>query len=170
MLTEDLPSVWTALWFLPPVTVIGLWVAWSDMKFMKIPNTAVLSLAAAYLLVGPVAFGGDWALYLWGVGLGLMTLVAGFIAATLRAFGAGDAKFAAAMAPFFADSSPAFVFVLFSGCLLGAFAAHRLARRLPAIRAAAPDWASWTHRKFPMGLALAGCLGFYLLLGLLNSA
>ncbi len=42
-----------SLWFLPPVAAIGLWVAWSDMKFMKIPNTAVIALALAYLVIGP---------------------------------------------------------------------------------------------------------------------
>lgn len=170
LLVSDLPSFWTAIWFLPPVAAIGLWVAWSDMKYMKIPNTAVMALAAVYVIVGPAAFGFDWMLYLWGMVLGLVTLVAGFVGSSLRAFGAGDAKFAAAMAPLFADSSPSLVFVLFAGCMIGAFAAHRAMRLVPPFRAATPDWASWTHRKFPMGLALSGCIGFYFLLGLLNSA
>lgn len=169
MTDTDIPSLWAALWFLPPVTAIGLWVAWSDMKFMKIPNTAVLSLAAVYLVAGPVAFGFDWMLYLWGIGLGLITLVAGFIISTLRLVGAGDAKFAAAMAPFFAQSTPALVFTLFAGCLLAAFAAHRLLRATP-FRSATADWESWTNRKFPMGLALSGCITFYFILGLLISA
>jgi len=168
-MVSDLPSAWTSLWFLPPVAAIGLWVAWSDMKFMKIPNTAVIALALAYLVIGPFAFGFDWTTYLWGIALGLITLLAGFVGASLRAFGAGDAKFAAAMAPYFAGTSPALVFVLFAGCMIGAFAAHR-ALRLTPFRSATPDWTSWTHRKFPMGLALSGCLCFYFILGLLNSA
>ncbi|WP_371410680.1 prepilin peptidase [Tabrizicola sp. TH137] len=168
MMTTDLPPVWTALWFLVPVLPISLWVAWSDMKFMRIPNIAVLTLAAAYVLFGLIALPFD--LYLWGYALGAITLVAGFLASTLRMVGAGDAKFAAAMAPFFAGSSPGLVFTLFGGCLLAAFAAHRLMRAIPAMRRATPDWASWTHRKFPMGLALAGALSFYFLLGLLISA
>ena len=170
MMSSDLPSVWTALWFLPFVLAIGLWVSWSDMKFMKIPNTAVLVTAAVYLVIGPFAFAFDWMLYLWGAALGLITLVAGFIGSTLRAFGAGDAKFAAAMAPFFAGSSIPLVTILFAGCLLGAFAAHRILRATGPFRNATPDWESWTHRKFPMGLALSGCLCFYFILGLLNSA
>jgi prepilin peptidase CpaA len=51
--------------------------------------------------------------------------------------------------------------VLFAACILGAFACHRIARAMPAIRAITPDWASWTHHKFPMGLALAGLLIIY---------
>jgi len=167
MRVSDLPSDWTAWWFILPVIAIGLWVAWSDMKFMKIPNTAVLAMAGAFLLIGPLALSFD--LYLWGLGLGVVTLIAGFVASTLRVVGAGDAKFAAAMAPYFAGTSPALVFVLFAGCMIGAFAAHR-ALRLTPFRSATPDWTSWTHRKFPMGLALSGCLCFYFILGLLNSA
>jgi len=100
MRVSDLPSDWTAWWFILPVIAIGLWVAWSDMKFMKIPNTAVLAMAGAFLLIGPLALSFD--LYLWGLGLGVVTLIAGFVASTLRVVGAGDAKFAAAMAPYFA--------------------------------------------------------------------
>ncbi len=168
MLVSDLPPLWTALWFLVPVLPIGIWVAWSDMKFMKIPNIAVLAMAGAYLVIGPIALGLD--LYLWGIALGLMTLVVGFVASTIRMVGAGDAKFAAAMAPYFAGTSLPMVFILFAGCLLAAFAAHRLMRLIPAYRAATPDWQSWTHRKFPMGLALSGTICFYFLLGLLISA
>jgi prepilin peptidase CpaA len=38
---------------------------------------------------------------------------------------------------------------------------------VPRFRAATPDWESWTHRDFPMGLALSGTLVFFPLLGLL---
>lgn len=168
MLVSDLPPLWTALLFLVPVLPISIWVAWSDMKFMKIPNAAVLTMAAAYALVGLIALPFD--LYLWGYALGAITLVVGFLLSTARMVGAGDAKFAAAMAPFFTGSSLAFVFTLFGGCLLAAFAAHRILRAIPAMRRATPDWVSWTHRKFPMGLALGGTVTFYFLLSLLNSA
>ncbi|WP_434613252.1 A24 family peptidase [Tabrizicola sp. M-4] len=167
MRISDLPSDWTAWWFILPVVAIGLWVAWSDMKFMKIPNTSVLALAAVFIVIGPIAL--PFEAWLWGLALGMITLVAGFIISTLRLVGAGDAKFAAAMAPFFTGSSPAFVFTLFAGCLLAAFAAHRLLRLTP-FRSATPEWVSWTSRKFPMGLALSGTLIFYFLLGLLISA
>lgn len=168
MISSDLPTAWTALWFLLPALPIGIWVAWSDMKFMRIPNTAVLALAAGYVAAGLPALPLD--LYLWGFALGAITLVLGFIASSLRLVGAGDAKFAAAMAPFFAGTSLSMIATLFGACLLTAFAAHRLMRALPPIRRLTPDWESWTHRKFPMGLALAGTLIFYLLLGLLISA
>ncbi len=126
-----------ALAFLIPALPIGIWVAWSDMKTMKIPNKAVMALGAGFL----------------GNAAGL--------------FGAGDAKFAAVMAPFFIGADARFVMGLFAACLLGAFASHRLAARIPTFRAATADWASWTNKDFPMGLALSGTLIFYLLAALM---
>lgn len=40
-----------ALAFLPAATVIGFWIAWSDVATMRIPNKAVLSLLACFLIV-----------------------------------------------------------------------------------------------------------------------
>lgn len=150
-----------ALAFLPFTLFIGIWVAWSDMRSMKIPNTAVLCLIAAYVVVGILVL--PIKIWAWGLGLGVATLVVLFIANAVNLMGAGDSKFGAAMAPFFVMSDPRTVMGLLAGCLLGAFVAHRLVRSIPAIRRATPDWQSWTHRKFPMGLALAGMLNFYLL-------
>ena len=39
---DSYPTVREALVFLPFVLPIALWVAWSDMARMKIPNKAVL--------------------------------------------------------------------------------------------------------------------------------
>jgi prepilin peptidase CpaA len=149
---------------------IGIWVAWSDMKFMKIPNKSVIALAGVWAILGLVAVAAtpltlmSWAI---GWGLGMAVLALGFVGNAAGLFGAGDAKFAAAMAPFFVGADLRLVLGLFSACLLAAFTAHRLGRMIPALRRVAPDWASWTNAKFPMGLALSGTLIFYLLAPLL---
>lgn len=152
-----------AMLLAPFVLPICLWVAWSDMKFMKIPNAAVIVLFAVWLVPGLVAVALSllpakvWAL---GWGLAGAVLALGFVASAAGLVGAGDAKFAAAMAPFLTGANPRLTLALFAACLLGAVAAHRLARRLPALRRAAPDWLSWEHKDFPMGLALSGTLIF----------
>lgn len=151
----------SALALLPFAIAIGIWVSWSDMKFMKIPNKAVMTLAAVWLVVGFLTL--PLQVWLWGWALGAVVLVIGFVINTIGMVGAGDAKFAAAMAPLFIHAKWGVVLPLFAACLLGAFAAHRLARRIPFVRNATADWASWTHRDFPMGLALSGTLIFYLL-------
>lgn len=154
-----------ALALLLPALPIGIWVAWSDMKTMKIPNKAVMALAIAFLVIGLMVL--PFKAWLWALGLGAGVLVAGFVGNAVGLFGAGDAKFAAAMAPFFIGADLRFVMGLSAACLLGAFASHRLAGRIPAFRRATSDWESWTHKDFPMGLALAGTLIFYLLAALM---
>ena len=67
------------------------------------------------------------------------------------------------MAPFFVGADIRFVMALFAACLLGAFVSHRGLRMVGPFRAATADWLSWTHKDFPMGLALSGTLVFYLL-------
>jgi prepilin peptidase CpaA len=147
------------LWFLPFTLPVAIWVAWSDVKFMKIPNKAVLTLFMVYLLAGLLVF--PPSLWGWGWALAGMVLLAGFLCTAAGLMGAGDAKFASAMAPFFVTADIRVVLALFAACLLGAFATHRLMRAIPAFRAATPDWQSWTHKDFPMGLALSGTLVFY---------
>ncbi|MFA7433189.1 MAG: prepilin peptidase [Gemmobacter sp.] len=154
----------TALWFLPFVVPIAIWVAWSDMKFMKIPNKAVLALAAVFLVVGPIALPlAEWG---WRWTHLAVVLVIGFLMSMATMIGAGDAKFAAAMAPFIALGDLGLFMGLLAAALLGAFLAHRLLRAWPAFRNATPDWVSWTHHKFPMGLALGGALVMYLVAAL----
>ena len=156
-----------ALSFLPFALPIAIWVSWSDMKFMKIPNYAVLALAAVWLVVGLVlVFFQELPLetWAWGWALLVIVLVVGFVANMINLLGAGDAKFAAAMAPFFVVADLRFALGLFAACLLAAFAIHRIARRIPALKPLTTTWVSWTNKDFPMGLALSGTLVFYLAL------
>ncbi|MDO9524140.1 MAG: prepilin peptidase, partial [Gemmobacter sp.] len=129
----------SALWFLPFVLPIAIWVAWNDMKFMKIPNKAVLALGGVFAVIGLLAlplpeYGWRW------VHLAVV-LAIGFAATMVGLVGAGDAKFAAVMAPFVALADVQMFLALFAAALLGAFAAHRLMRAIPAVRNATPDWA-----------------------------
>lgn len=154
------------LTFAPFVFAICVWVAWSDMASMKIPNKAVIALGAVWVAIGLILVifqAMPLMMWLWGFALAAVFLVAGFVANAAGAMGAGDAKFAAVMAPFFIGADPRLVMALTAACLLGAFAAHRIMRLVPAFRSATPHWESWTNKKFPMGLTLAGMLVFYLI-------
>jgi len=154
-----------AWWFLPFVTPIAIWVAWSDMAHMKIPNKAVLALIVVFLIIGLFVL--PWAVYPWRLVHFVVVLALGFVMNAAGLLGAGDAKFAAAMAPFIALSDVTHFFYLFAPVVLAAFITHRLIRRVRAIRARFPDWESWERRDFPMGLALGPALVFYLLAGAL---
>ena len=153
----------SALWFLPLVGPICLWVCYTDMKWMKITNVTVMVLVAVFALVGLVALPFETYLWRW---LHLVVALAGVLALYAGgAMGAGDAKFIAAAAPFIHLGDLRLVLVLFGVTLLAAFVAHRAVRASP-VRRLAPEWKSWHEAKrFPMGLALGGTLALYLGLG-----
>lgn len=151
-----------ALAFLPFVAPICIWVAWNDMAHMKIPNKAVMALFTVYLLIGPLALPFD--VWLWNWLHLAVVLGVGFFLNMAGGLGAGDAKFAAAAAPFIMLDDLPNLLLLFAAITLAGFVTHRMARATPAVRRRFPDWVSWTHRKFPMGLPLSAMLMFYLVL------
>lgn len=153
-----------SLVFLLLAAPVCIWVAWSDMKSMRIPNTAVITLFGLFVLSGPFVLSLEE--YAWRFTHLAAVLAAGFVLNIAGQVGAGDAKFAAAMAPFVALADAFAVLFIFAAMLLAAFATHRLFRRLPFARAMGADWRSWDIPKdFPMGFALAGTLLAYLGLG-----
>jgi prepilin peptidase CpaA len=156
-------TAFSALVFLPFALPVTIWVAWNDMKYMKIPNQAVLTLTVVFLLTGLIAL--PLAEYPWRLSHFAVVLAIGFVANLAGLVGAGDAKFAAPMAMFVPLSDLRLMLVLFAAVLLGAFATHRLFRAIPAVRRKTPDWQSWQRKDFPMGLALGSTLAFYLMLG-----
>jgi len=156
-------TTYAALWFLPFVLPVCLYVAWSDLRTMKIPNRAVLTLLAIFVVVGLIAL--PLAEYPWRLANGLMVLAIGFVLNMARAFGAGDAKFCAAAAPFIAPGDVVLMIIIFTSTLLGTWVTHRLAKYTPLHRLA-PTWKSWsTGQDYPMGFALGGALAIYLGLG-----
>lgn len=158
-----------ALWFLPFVLPICIYVAWSDLREMRIPNVSVLALVGVFVVVGLIALPFD--VYYMRLLQLVIVLLAGFLITSLGLVGAGDAKFAAAMAPFIAPGDYLVFLTLFAAVLIGSWITHSSAKRVPAVRRATPDWISWDRGKlFPMGVALAGALVVYLALGILGAS
>lgn len=153
-----------SMWFLPLALPICIWVALSDLRQMRIPNVAVLALTGVFLVTGLFALPMD--AYVWRLAAFGIVLLAGFVITSLGLVGAGDSKFAAAMAPFIAPGDYLFFLALFSMVLIGSWITHRSAGRVPAVRRATAHWSSWEQGKlFPMGVALAGSLIIYLAMG-----
>lgn len=153
----------TALAFLPFVLPITAWAIWSDLSRMKIPNKSVMALVAVFAVVGFFAL--DLTEYLWRWSHLAVVLVIGFVMNMMRMLGAGDAKFAAAMAPFVAVDDGFLILTLLAVMIVLGFVSHRVMRNIPAIRAATPNWESWQRRDYPMGLSLGVTLILYLVLG-----
>lgn len=148
-----------AYWFLPAVIPIALYVAWSDLSSMKIPNRAVYALVISFAVLGLFALPLD--VYLWRWTHLVVMLVFGILLYAAGVMGAGDSKFIAAAAPMFAVEDTRFILFLFASCLLGGLAAHRLAKYTP-LRRVVPHWASWEDKRFPKGFPLSMTLVFYL--------
>ncbi|MEM9583426.1 MAG: prepilin peptidase [Pseudomonadota bacterium] len=154
-----------ALWFLPFVIPIAIWVAWSDLATMKIPNKAVLALMVVYAVIGLIAL--DLTTWAWQWTHFVVILVLGFLMTITGVIGAGDAKFAAAAAPFVMREDSFNLIAIFGICCLIGFVSHRLARVSP-IRKLVPHWESWERtRDFPMGYPLASTLVIYLAFALI---
>lgn len=152
-------SAFSALVFLPLVLPLCVYVIFSDMRDMRIPNVIVVMLFVVYAVVGLIALPFD--AYMWRYVHLIVVLVAGIALNAGGAMGAGDAKFAAAAAPFIHVGDLRLLMALFAANILAAFLAHRIAK-YTALRNFAPHWKSWTNPKFPMGMALGGTLALYL--------
>lgn len=153
-------TVWAASWFLPFVTPICIYVAYMDMKSMRIPNPSVVALFAVFAIIGLIAL--PFEDYLWRYVHLVVALLIGMGLNAGGLVGAGDAKFVAAAAPFVALSDLTQIALIFATALLAAWAAHRVAK-YAGLRKVFPDWDSWTKEKdFPMGLALGPTLIIYL--------
>jgi prepilin peptidase CpaA len=144
---------------------ICLWAAYVDLSRLKIPNRAVLALGGVFLVVGLalVLFGqwsfADWA---WRWPNLAVVLLVGMLLNAVWLIGAGDAKFAAAAAPFIPYQDGLMLLWLFPLALLGCWLLHRIAKYTFG-RRLAPGWVSWeSGKRFPMGIALAVTLLAYL--------
>lgn len=168
MLLELNNSANFALWSLIFVLPLCFLVAWSDMRAMRIPNWCVLALFAAYVVVGLLTL--PFTTYLWGFVSLIVVLVIGFFMNAVGMIGAGDAKFAAAAAPFIYLSDFRFVIALFAANILAAFLTHRMIAKTK-MTTLAPSWDSWERTwEFPMGLSLGGTLAIYMVLSAIYGA
>ncbi|EYD77860.1 Type IV prepilin peptidase TadV/CpaA [Rubellimicrobium mesophilum DSM 19309] len=156
-----------ALAFLLGALAPCAWAAHADLSRMKIPNNAVLLLAAVFAVVGLACLPLEgWTLADWGWRWThlVVVLILGMLLNGAGMMGAGDAKLLAAAAPFVALSDGILALTLFPAMLILCWAVHRLARLTTGPRLV-PEWASWTSgRRFPMGVVIAATLLAYLLI------
>lgn len=156
-----------AAWLLIAALPISVFVAWNDMRAMKIPNIAVGALVISFAILGAIAL--PFSVYLWQWTHLIVVLLAGFVLNAAGVLGAGDAKFAAAAAPFILLGDLTLLAWIFIACVITGFITHRIAMYSP-LRRLVPDWKSWTAgRRFPMGLPLGMTLVFYLVFALIQS-
>jgi prepilin peptidase CpaA len=146
--------------FLFPALPISLWVAWNDMRVMKIPNLANYALLASFAVLGLIVFPID--VYLWQWLNFIVVLLIGILLNAAGVLGAGDAKFAASASPMIMKGDLPILIPIFAASLLAGFVTHRLIKH-SALRKLVPEWESWqSGKRFPMGFPLGRTLVFYL--------
>ena len=155
-----------ALWFLPFVLPICLWVAWTDLSRMIIRNKAVITLAVIFLVIGLIAL--PFPEYPWRLATMAVVLVVGIVMNAAGLMGAGDAEVHRC---WLHPLSIRAMLLCCASCLqpifLACFTVHRIAKN-SRLRDLAPHWESWSRgRKFPMGFSLGGTLAIYLFLGVI---
>lgn len=151
-----------ALIFFVACLPICLYVMYTDLSEMRIPNTMVLAMLALFIVVGPFLLPIDE--YLWRFSHFAIVLVVGYLLHVIAGIGAGDVKFAAAMAPFFAASDWATALLLYAIFSVAGLILHKIARRITPIKKAAAGWMSFDEEQghFPLGISLAAMHLFYL--------
>ena len=159
-------TVTQSIAFLIFVTPLCIYVAWNDLRAMKIPTWSTDALALVFVVVG--IFVMPFSEYLWRYAHFGVVLVVAILLNAIGAMGAGDSKFLASAAPFVALPDVGLVFFLLGAGLLGGFVVHRIARSIPPVRNLVPNWLSWSEKKrFPMGFPMAAVLIVYLALPLI---
>ncbi|ROT98964.1 A24 family peptidase [Histidinibacterium lentulum] len=151
-----------AAWFAPFVLPVCLYVAFTDLREMRITNQAVGALVVIFAIGGALLYPID--VYLWRWLHLVVVLTIGVVLNLAGGMGAGDAKFLAAAAPYVAVTDLSFVFYILAATSLAGVLVHRIAKNSPLHRLT-PHWKSWseTHR-FPFGFPLGTALGAYLVL------
>ena len=159
------PAVWFATAAMLPLMLL---TAWYDLKHLRIPNALALSVLAVFLVAG--LWGLPLETFLWLLGAGAAVLAAGVAVFAAGLLGGGDAKMAAALAPFVAGEDVPSLLLLYAvvtlALLLALRLAMQLARHRPTGWLAVDQYARPAReRVFPMGLILAITIMVYLLAG-----
>lgn len=159
------PALWLAILAMLPLMAM---TAWFDLRALRIPNGLVLGVFAVFLVVG------FWGLplesFLWRLAAGAVVLVGGFGLFAVGFVGGGDAKMAAALAPFIAAGDVGQVLLLYAVIALVLLVVLRLVMQLA--RHSGTGWLAVDQyakpareRVFPMGLIFAITIVIYLVAG-----
>ncbi|TNC59035.1 prepilin peptidase [Rubellimicrobium roseum] len=128
-----------------------VWIAWTDFRFMRIRNSAVLAAIGIFILTVPL-IGLEEAMQrllaaalIFGVAFGLFAA---------RMMGGGDVKMGAALTLFIPSGTYALFATVFSAAILAGIALILTLRSVPILRRTGPV-SLRARGTFPMGLAFA---------------
>jgi prepilin peptidase CpaA len=133
------------------LSIAGLYAAWSDVMWRKLPNIFCLAVAATG--TAAVAYGGGLSLVTSSLSHAAIALVAGIGLFSIGAIGGGDGKYYAATAAWFPLGAGMRLLLWVSLAGLVLFAMWFVWRRLRGIKVRSR--ATEDSDKFPYGVAIA---------------
>lgn len=133
-------------------TPLLLWIAWTDFRYMRIRNSAVMVAVALFVLTLPLI---GWAEGGWRLLAAGIVFLAAFTMFALRMLGGGDVKMGAALMLFVPSGTYTLFGMMFSMAMMVGIALILSLRAVPALRRSGPV-SLRAAGTFPMGLALGG--------------
>ncbi|MEM9061295.1 MAG: prepilin peptidase [Pseudomonadota bacterium] len=157
------PALWVAFAAMVPLMLLA---AWSDLKYLQIPNTLVLIVFAVFLVTG--FWGLPTETFLWRLLYGVCALAIGFGLFSLGVMGGGDAKMIAAVVPFIVPEEVGAVLLIYAVCALAFWALLKSVMMIP--REHETGWyfvdqqldKSRKRTDFPLGLIIGSTVMIYL--------
>jgi len=156
------PALWVTFVAMVPLMVLA---SLSDLKSLKIPNWLVLAVAGVFVVTG--LWGLPLDVFVMRVVTGLGVLCFGFALFSFGAIGGGDAKMAAALAPFVVPGDIARLLLLYAIITFVMLMVLRLVMQV--YRHEETGWHSVDQLKkpprervFPMGLIFGLTITVYL--------
>lgn len=159
------PALWLSIAAMVPLMAL---CAWYDLRSLRIPNWLVLAVLGVFLVTGFWGLPSD--VFVWRLVQGAALLLIGFGLFSAGFVGGGDAKMAAALAPFVALDDMLAVLTLYAVItlllILSLWVAMQVARHRSTGWMAVDQYAlPLRERVFPMGLIFAITIVVYLLAG-----
>ena len=156
------PALWVAFAAMVPLMI---WTAVADLRTLKIPNVIVLAVLAVFVITGLWGLPTD--IFFWRLLHGVILLFLGFAAFSFGLIGGGDAKMAAALAPFLAPADLSWFLIVYAVVTLALLMVLRLVMQVN--RHEDTGWLSIDQMKkparervFPMGLIFGVTIVIYL--------
>ena len=143
------------------MTPLMVYVMWSDLKSLRIPNWVVLAVLGIFVVTG--LWGLPLETFLWRLVHGAVAIAIGFgIFAVARGkVGAGDMKLIAVLVPFVAGAHALWVLLIYTVVTFVGLLIHRLIRAY--LRGRETGWLALDQKiYYPVGLVLGITILVYL--------
>ncbi|MEM7056283.1 MAG: prepilin peptidase [Pseudomonadota bacterium] len=164
----ETPALWLVIATMVPLL---LYTAWSDLKTLKIPNWIPLLILVIYLITG--FWGLSLEVFLWGLGAGVITLVAFILLYSLLdvmgigGIGAGDLKLLAAVVPFMFARDLLMILIFYFIAVMAVWMTFTILWRRKkgesSFASLNQEGTKYGRRTPPMGVAIAGAMIAYLI-------